>query len=134
MRRKFQSEIQTFQTFCTEDKESVGSCNLVVFSQNIPDIYQNFDAVDGVDRRDIEKVGSSVTLADFCPYVQEFSWRGGGSGDEDEQRGTRCENRANAPDVDNNYAIESFGGGSKCFRQGGSWEQKSCTMIKQWTR
>jgi len=122
------------KTFCTEDRESVGSCNLVVFSQNIPDIYQNFDAVDGVDRRDIEKVGSSVTLADFCPYVQEFSWRGGGSGDEDEQRGTRCENRANAPDVDNNYAIESFGGGSKCFRQGGSWEQKSCTMIKQWTR
>jgi len=122
------------KTFCTEDKESVGSCNLVVFGRNIPDIYQNFDAVDGVDRRDIGKVGSSVTLADFCPYIQEFSWRGGGSGDDDEQRGTRCDNRNNAPDNDNNYAIESFGGQSKCFKQGGKWEQKSCTMIKQWTR
>jgi len=122
------------KTFCTEDKESVGSCNLVIFSQNIPDIYQNFDAVEGVDKKDIGKVGSSVTLADFCPYVQEFSWRGGGGGDEDEQRGTRCDNRGNAPDEDNNYAIEAFGSQSKCFKQGGKWEQKSCTMIKQWTR
>ena len=24
------------------------------------------------------QVGSSVTLADFCPYVQEFTWQGGG--------------------------------------------------------
>ena len=89
----------------------------MVFGRNIPDIYQNFDAVNGVDRRDIGKVGSSVTLADFCPYIQEFSWRGGGSGDDDEQRGTRCDNRNNAPDNDNNYAIESFGGQSKCFKQ-----------------
>jgi len=122
------------KTFCTADRAAIGSCNLVVYDQNLPDIYQNFDAIENVDRRDIRKVGSAVTLADYCPYVQEFSWRGGGKTKSGEARGTRCEDTNNTPDEDTNFGIERYGKNSKCFYQGISWEQKSCTMIKQWSR
>ena len=82
------------RTFCTADKSSVGSCNLVMYNEPLPSIYQNFQSIEGVSSQDISKVGqwkreprsqvlppqvgSSVTLADFCPYVQEFTWQGGG--------------------------------------------------------
>jgi len=123
------------KTYCTADKGSVGSCNLVQYNSKVPDIYQNFDFVDGVSEKDIAYVGSSVILADFCPYVQEFSWLGGGGADGGEDpRGTRCDNKANAPEDDSNYALETYGKGARCFRQTTEWEQKSCTMIKQWTR
>jgi len=123
------------KTYCTADGTSVGSCNLVMYEEELPAIYQNFETVEGVSRRDIGKVGSSVTLADFCPYVQEFTWQGGGGvlGGE-EPRGTRCDDPFNQPDSENNYALESFGGGTRCFSQADKWEQKSCTMLKQWTR
>jgi len=123
------------RTYCTADRSAVGSCNLVQYNEPLPLVYQNFRSVEGVSDRDISKVGSSVTLADFCPYVQEFTWQGGGgvAGGED-PRGTRCDDRFNQPDSENNYAVEKFGGSARCFDQGGPWEQKSCTMIKQWTR
>lgn len=118
------------KTYCTADHSSVGSCNLVLYDQKLPDIYQNFDKVEGVGPDLAARLGSSVTLADFCPYVQEFTWRDGGQ----DGRGTRCDNPANKPDTKNNYGIETFGDQAKCFRQGDTWEQKSCTMIKQWSR
>lgn len=43
-------------THCTADGTSVGSCNLVKFSSYVPEIYQNFDEVDGVNSRDVGKV------------------------------------------------------------------------------
>ena len=39
--------------------------------------------------------------------MQEFTWRGGG--EDAEGRGTRCGNVENAPQQDNNYALESYG-------------------------
>jgi len=123
------------RTYCTADSKSVGSCNLVKYTSRVPDIYQNFDSLEEVKSRDIEYVGSSVVLADFCPYVQEFSWLGGGgAGGGEDPRGTRCDSRDNAPDDDSNYALESYGQNSRCFGQASQWEQKSCTMLKQWTR
>lgn len=109
------------RTSCTADQAAVGSCNLVEYTEDLPEIYQNFLSSG--------RLGSSVTLADFCPYVQEFTWQGEGA-----ERGTRCEDSTNAPSPDTNYALESFSERSRCFRQGGQWEQRSCTMIKQWTR
>ena len=44
------------KTSCTADRKAVGSCNLVQFSSSLPEIYQNFDAVEGIDIRDIAKV------------------------------------------------------------------------------
>jgi hypothetical protein len=49
---------------------SVGSCNLVLYEKDIPEIYQNFDSIPGVADRDLARAGSSVILADYCPYVQ----------------------------------------------------------------
>lgn len=63
------------QTECTSDGLSVGSCNMATFARDIPEIYQNFKRLPGVNSRDIARVGGSVTLADFCPFVQEFTWR-----------------------------------------------------------
>jgi len=123
------------KTYCTSDKRSVGSCNLVEYNNKIPRIYQNFDSVDGLEDGNIEKVGSSVLLADFCPYVQEFSWLGGGGvGGGEDPRGTRCDSEDNSPESDSNYALESYGSRSRCFTQTSQWQQKSCTMVKQWSR
>jgi len=122
------------KTYCTSDGIAIGSCNLILYEKDLPDIYQNFDAIQNVSRRDIRKVGSAVSLADYCPYVQEFTWRGGGLTKTGEARGTRCENEDNAPEESMNFAIETYGRNSKCFYQAKAWEQKSCATIKQWSR
>ena len=71
-----------------------------------------------------------MTLADFCPYVQEFTWKS----EDKTSRGTRCTDYSNQPSDDNNYALEDYGEGSMCFDQAGPWQQKSCAMLKQWQR
>jgi hypothetical protein len=59
------------RTYCTEDGRSVGSCNLVLYDEAIPDLYQNFDSLPGLEKKaDLARAGSSVILADYCPYVQ----------------------------------------------------------------
>jgi len=124
------------RTQCTHDLRAVGSCNMVQYSAPLPDIYQNFEeGVEGVSGSEHASLGSSVTLADFCPFVQEFTWKGETGGDTDGNgRGTRCTNQNNAPEKDVNYALEKYGGSSRCFVQTQSWEEKSCTMLKQWSR
>ncbi|XP_059085081.1 leishmanolysin-like peptidase [Tigriopus californicus] len=119
------------RTYCTHDSRSVGSCNLVQFAKPLPTLYQNFNELEGVSPSDISRVGSSVTLADFCPYIQEFTWK---STSQSKERGTRCAQAQNAPVGDNNYALEQYGNGTRCFEQGGKWEQKSCRTLKQWKR
>ena len=42
-----------------------------------------------------------MTLADFCPYVQEFTWKS----EDKTSRGTRCTDYSNQPSDDNNYAL-----------------------------
>lgn len=59
------------RTYCTADRASVGSCNLVmyqvqylvylylylvIYKEELPAIYQNFREVDGVANRDVSKV------------------------------------------------------------------------------
>ncbi len=62
-------EILKFHVF---NPRSVGSCNLVLYEKDIPEIYQNFDSIPGVADRDLARAGSSVILADYCPYVQVY--------------------------------------------------------------
>lgn len=38
-------------------------------------MYQNFDYINNVKEGEEEYYGGSVTLADFCPFIQEFTWR-----------------------------------------------------------
>ena len=103
------------------------------FSESLPELYQNFASLPGVNDDDVGGYGGSVTLADFCPFVQEFTWTGGGE-EEGRGRGTRCDNSDNAPASDANYALEQYGDNARCFKQTQPWEEKSCTMIKKWTR
>lgn len=108
---------------------------MVQYSATLPEIYQNFaDGVEGVSGSEHASLGSSVTLADFCPFVQEFTWKGETGGDIGNGRGTRCTNQNNAPEKDVNYALEKYGRNSRCLLQTKSWEEKSCTMLKQWSR
>ena len=58
----FCSTIQDGQgmTLCNHDRSSVGSCNLVQYERSLPKIYQNFEYVENVRRRDIRKVSEFV--------------------------------------------------------------------------
>ena len=74
------------------------------------------------------QVGGSVSLADFCPYVQEFTWK---SESESSSRGSQCFDETNNPESGSNFGLENYGDGSLCFEQGSAWQQRSCTVLKQ---
>lgn len=38
-------------------------------------MYRNFDAIPHVPASKVSHYGGSVSLADHCPYTQEFTWR-----------------------------------------------------------
>ena len=38
-------------------------------------ILQNFDSIPHVPAGEEQYYGGSVSLADYCPYIQEFTWR-----------------------------------------------------------
>ena len=42
--------------------------------------------------------------------------------------------RASGRGANENYALETYSEGSRCFEQGGAWSQRSCTMMKEWRR
>lgn len=50
-------------------------CNLIRHDYPLPKMYQNFDYISNVKEGEEEYYGGSVTLADFCPFIQEFTWR-----------------------------------------------------------
>ena len=56
------------RTFCTADKKSVGSCNMVKFSRRIPKIYRNFNEVDGVKSSDLNYASSIRSIHKFITY------------------------------------------------------------------
>lgn len=63
------------QTECTNDRNSVALCNLIRHEHPLPKMYQNFDSIANVPAGEEEYYGGSVSLADHCPYIQEFTWR-----------------------------------------------------------
>ena len=50
-------------------------CNLVRHTTPLPAQYQNFDSLAHVPVGEEGYYGGSVSLADHCPYIQEFTWR-----------------------------------------------------------
>lgn len=50
-------------------------CNLIRHEHPLPEMYQNFDVISNVPAGEEEYYGGSVSLADHCPYIQEFTWR-----------------------------------------------------------
>lgn len=117
------------ETECTEDRSSVALCNLVNHGNVLPAHLQNFDTIPHINRSDVGSYGGSVALADYCPYIQEFTWRSNNI----VIRGSHCMYPENQPDEDRNFALEEYGEGSKCFDHGESmWEERSCGQVRQW--
>lgn len=86
------------QTECTDDRNSVALCNLIRHSHPLPKMYQNFDFISNVEPGEEEYYGGSVTLADFCPFIQEFTWRSKNI----IVRGSQCQFEDNNPSKINN--------------------------------
>jgi leishmanolysin-like peptidase len=81
------------ETECSEDRNSVALCNLVQHTYPLPDLYQNFEFIPHISQTEIPYYGGSVALADFCPYIQEFTWRS----DNIAIRGSNCLYEENNP-------------------------------------
>ena len=140
------------ETECSEDRNSVALCNLVQHTYPLPDLYQNFEFIPHISQADIPYYGGSVALADFCPYIQEFTWRS----DNIAIRGSNCLYEENNPRTffryhgtgnqnyllllfsillgpERNFALELYGPKSKCFEHAGSmWEERTCRQVRQW--
>ena len=56
-------------------RSSVALCNLVHHGHQLPPPFQNFDSIPHVTKAEVGHYGGSVALADYCPYIQEFTWR-----------------------------------------------------------
>lgn len=63
------------QTECTDDRNAVALCNLIRYRDPLSSKYQNFDHIAHVPHGEEMFYGGSVQLADYCPYIQEFTWR-----------------------------------------------------------
>ncbi|XP_034244077.1 leishmanolysin-like peptidase [Thrips palmi] len=117
------------ETECTNDRSSVALCNLLEHSEQLPRMFQNFDEIYNVEKGREGFYGGSVSLADYCPYIQEFTWRSKSV----VVRGSNCRYFENNPHKDKNFALESYGDDSKCFLQSNRrWEERSCTQLRQW--
>ncbi|XP_024887665.1 leishmanolysin-like peptidase [Temnothorax curvispinosus] len=117
------------QTECTDDRSSVALCNLVKHTQPLPKKYQNFDSIPHVLSGEEQYYGGSVSLADFCPYIQEFTWRARNI----VVRGSHCLYEENNPHPDKNFALEKYGPHSRCFdHTNDMWEERTCKQARQW--
>ncbi|RVE44483.1 hypothetical protein evm_010887 [Chilo suppressalis] len=111
------------RTECSPRRNAVVLCNLVRHSTILPRQYQHFDLLPTVPPGEEAFYGGSVSLADYCPYLQEFTWKHKSV----LVRGSRCSYEENTPKTDVNFALENYGQNSKCFDHSDKvWEQKSC--------
>ncbi|XP_052748190.1 leishmanolysin-like peptidase isoform X2 [Galleria mellonella] len=117
------------RTECSPRRTAVVLCNLVRHDTILPRAYQHFDVLPNVPPGDEAHYGGSVSLADYCPYLQEFTWKHKSV----LVRGSRCVYEENTPKTDVNFALENYGQHSKCFDHSDRvWEQKSCRQIREW--
>lgn len=116
------------QIACTEDRLSKAVCNMKQFKDPLPSAYQNFDQLDGVPKEGLAYYGGSVDLADYCPFIQEFTWLTQNIS----ARGSRCDQTGANLESERNAALELYGQETKCFEHGRRWEQKSCVYKRHW--
>ncbi|XP_052746381.1 leishmanolysin-like peptidase isoform X2 [Bicyclus anynana] len=117
------------RTQCSPRRNAVVLCNLVRHDTILPRKYQHFDILPNVPAGEAAMYGGSVSLADYCPYLQEFTWRHKNV----LIRGSRCSYEENTPNSEVNFALENYGPHSKCFDHSDRvWEQKSCRQIREW--
>ncbi|CAL4093643.1 unnamed protein product, partial [Meganyctiphanes norvegica] len=116
------------ETDCTEDRTSVALCNLVEHTNQLPSHYQNFGAIPHISSQRVGHYGGSVALADYCPYIQEFTWKS----QDIIIRGSHCQFEENSPDHERNFALEDYMGGSACFNHARDWTERTCHHLRQW--
>lgn len=117
------------ETECTESRDSVALCNLVDHGDELEPVFQNFDYIPGVPTSELGRYGGSVILADYCPYIQEFTWKSKNT----VVRGSQCQFPENNPQDEKNFALEYYGPGSKCFNHNKDmWEERTCHQVRQW--
>ncbi|RWS31056.1 leishmanolysin-like peptidase [Leptotrombidium deliense] len=119
------------ETECTDSRDAVALCNLMEYKEDLPINFQNFDEIPGVRKngKELSKYGGSVNLADYCPYIQEFTWKS----NDVVVRGSQCAFAENMPQLEKNFALEYYGSGSKCFNHNKEmWEEKTCSQVRQW--
>ncbi|GFO20316.1 leishmanolysin-like peptidase, partial [Plakobranchus ocellatus] len=114
-------------TDCSLNRHSVALCNLVEYQRNMPAKFQYFDKIPGVPTRNIGRYAGSVQLADYCPYLQEFSWT-------DEAnvpvRGSNCKDPHNNLDSESNFFGEEYGDNSLCFEHASRWYMRQCNSVR----
>lgn len=117
------------QIACTDDRTSKAVCNMKQFQEPLPPAYQNFDQLEGVPSESLSSYGGSVDLADYCPFIQEFTWQVQNV----TIRGSRCDLGSNNLEYnERNAALEYYGPQTKCFEHGRRWEQRSCVYRRHW--
>jgi len=95
----------------------------------LPAKFQNFKTIPHVLESEVGYYGGSVALADYCPYIQEFTWRSNNV----VVRGSHCMYEENNPSHDRNFALENYGPKSKCFDHNDKmWEEMNCEQVRQW--
>lgn len=112
------------RTSCTIDRSSAAKCNLVRYNGNLPTEYQNFLAsyIPGVVDGSEEQYGGAVSLADYCPFYQGFTW----TKQSKRVRSSSCILRHGNLETSKNYALETYGKTSACFEQTGKWTRSKC--------
>lgn len=116
------------QTECTDNRDSVALCNLREYEQKVEQLFQNFDYIPNIKNESLPLYGGSVALADYCPYIQEFTWKL----NEEVVRGSKCSFTENNPQQEKNFALEQYGLNSKCFNHNEEmWEERNCYEVRQ---
>nr|XP_027196762.1 leishmanolysin-like peptidase [Dermatophagoides pteronyssinus] len=117
------------QTECTDNRDSVALCNLRQYDEKLDRKFQNFDDIKNISHDSVSYFGGSVILADYCPYIQEFTWKQ----NNETVRGSKCSYPENNPSIEKNFALEHYGIDSKCMNHGDEmWVERTCQEIRQW--
>ncbi|CAL1536224.1 unnamed protein product, partial [Lymnaea stagnalis] len=114
-------------TDCAHNRKSVALCNLVEYGQPLPAKYQYFDSLPGISRDDVGRFAGSVALADYCPYLQEFSWT---NENNVPVRGSNCQEAENNLEKAGNFFGESYGENSLCFEHASKWYLHQCSSTR----
>ncbi|KAF2368611.1 Peptidase M8 leishmanolysin [Trinorchestia longiramus] len=116
------------QTECTDDRSSVALCNLVEYPTALPERYQNFHSIPHINEKQLSRYGGSVTLADYCPYIQEFTWKSQNV----VVRGSHCNFPENNPEPERNFALENYSSNSLCLYHDQEWTERTCHQMRTW--
>lgn len=118
------------ETECTDSRDAVALCNLMEYPKDLPAQFQNFETIPGLKNpKDAARFGGSVNLADYCPYIQEFTWKS----NDIVVRGSQCQFVENNPSPEKNFALEEYGPTSKCINHNSQmWEERTCHQVRQW--